>query len=117
MGAERLDEELPPEEVFELITPDVLRVDFEQFRTDILAHTSSGMMESYRWFNDIADLIRAGGDFSKRTKVKAILTDDCPCCLEASKNLESATTVTLEMLPPFHPGCCCCPGVFERDSK
>jgi transcription elongation factor Elf1 len=115
MGAERLIEELPPEEVFELITPDVPRAAFEQFRADLLAHTLSGMMESYRWFNDCADLIRDDSDFSNRIRVKAILTDDCPCCLEASKRLESAAPVTLEMLPPFHPGCRCCPGVAQTE--
>jgi hypothetical protein len=115
MGAERLVEELPPEEVFELVKPDVPRADFEEFRAKLLAATLSGMMESCRWFNQIADLIRDDGNFSERIKMKVILTDDCPFCLEASKRLESAATVTLEMLPPFHPGCRCCPGVRERD--
>jgi hypothetical protein len=112
-GAESLVEELPPEEVFELIAPDVPRINFEQFRTEILAHTLSGMMESHRWFDDTAHLMEANGSFLERVKVKAILTDDCPHCLEASKRLENASEITLDMLPPFHPGCGCCPGVFE----
>ena len=114
MGAERLIEELPPEEVFELLKPDAPRAGFEEFRADVLAGTLSGMMASYRWFNQIADLKRDNGNFSKRVKTEAILTDDCPFCLEASKRLKSATNITLEMLPPFHPGCRCCPGVFEQ---
>lgn len=116
VGAEKLVEELPLEEIFELIKSDVRRADFEEFRADVLAGTLSGMMTSYRWFNQIADLMRDDGNFSKRIKIEAILTDDCPFCLEASKRLKNATTVTLEMLPPFHPGCRCCPGVFERDT-
>jgi hypothetical protein len=115
MGAERLVEELLPEEVFEPIKPDVPRADFEEFRADLLAATLSGMMGSYRWFKQNVDLIRADGTFSERIKMKAILTDDCSFCLEASKRLGSAETVALEMLPPFHPGCRCCPGVCERD--
>jgi hypothetical protein len=39
--------------------------------------------------------------------MKASLTDDCSFCLESSKRLDSAAIVTLEMLPPFHPGCRC----------
>jgi hypothetical protein len=114
MGAERLIEELPPEEAFELLKPDVPRAGFEEFRADVLAGTLSRMMASYRWFNQIADMEGDSGNFSKRVKMEAILTDNCPFCLEASKRLKSATNITLDMLPPFHPGCRCCPGVFER---
>jgi len=116
ISVEKLVGELPPEEVFELTTPDVPRAGFEEFRADILTSTLSGMMTSYRWFSQIADVMRNDDGYSKRVKVKAILTDDCPFCIEASKRLENATSVTLEMLPPFHPGCHCCPGVFERNS-
>ena len=115
MGTERLVEELPPEEVFELVTPDMPRVAFELFRADLLTSTLSGMVGSYPWFNNFADVFGDSGKISCDTKLKAILTDDCPFCLEAAKRLHSAQTVTLEMLPPFHPGCRCCPGVFERD--
>jgi hypothetical protein len=86
----------------------------EELRADVLAGTLSGMMASYRWFNQIADMEGDNGNFSKRVKMAAILTDNCPFCLEASKRLKSATNITLHMLPPFHPGCRCCPGVFER---
>jgi len=114
IGAEKLSEELPPEAVFELIQPDVPRADFERFRAELLAHTLCGMMATYRDYKSLAELNRDFSNRSERLKMKALLTDDCPFCLEASKRLERVATVTLEMLPPFHPGCRCCTTVSER---
>ncbi len=114
VGTERLAAELPPEAVFELTQADVPRADFERFRADILVHTLSGMMATYRDYKSVAELNRDSSNRSERLRMKASLSDDCPFCLEASKRLDSVATATLEMLPPFHSGCRCI-AVSERE--
>jgi len=114
IGGEKLAEELPPEAVFELIQADGPRANFELFRADLLVHTLCGMMATHRDYKSLAALSQDFSNNSKRLKMKALLTDDCPFCLEASQRLKRVETVTLEMLPPFHPGCRCCTTVSER---
>jgi len=114
IGIEKLAKELPPEPIFELTPPDVPRADFEGFRADILAHTLYAMMATYRDYESMAELDQHPLKISKRLRTKAILTDDCPFCLEASERLDRTANVNLNMLPPFHPGCRCCTSC-ERD--
>ena len=103
-------EELPPLPLFQTTRPDQPRCAFEGFRADVLVHTLSGMMATYRDYKGVAELNRNSSNRSERLKMKALLTlnEDCPFCVEATQRLENTASVTLEMLPPFHPGCRCC---------
>lgn len=109
IGVEKLIEILPAEEMFDITKPDIPRASFEQFRAELLAHTLPMMMASYRWFHNITNLHSEPDYISKHIK---FLSGDCPFSIDAGKIVETTAAVTLEMLPPFHPGCRCCPTMY-----
>lgn len=82
--------------------------DFDGFRSFILEHTINARMASFR---DYDSAKRCGGSM----KVTVDIQDSCSACKLAAAALRKLSVVSLDRLPPFHPGCRCYPSFNIAD--
>lgn len=80
---------------------------FEYARAKLLAETLLSMAVHYNRLRDFQKRERSN-IFHYRMKVLMIKEiPKCPFCAEAAKRFDAMRQVTLNAMPPFHPGCTC----------